>query len=54
MFNEKEFEFHIENIQNDLAIEGMNITEKDIHQLKMFANQQIPMPEMIQIMKQGM
>ena len=54
MFNEKEFELNIENIKNDLAIEGMQITQNDINQLRMFANQEIAMPEMIQMMKQGM
>lgn len=54
MFNEEVFQFNIENIKNDLAIEGMNITENDIHQLRRFANQEIAMPEMIQMMKQGM
>ncbi|MBR1803078.1 MAG: hypothetical protein IJ777_03850 [Clostridia bacterium] len=53
MFDEKEFQLNIENIKNDLAIEGMNITEHDINQLRMFANQEMAMPEMIQMMKQG-
>ena len=29
----------------DLAIEGMNITENDINQLRMFASQEVAMPE---------
>ena len=30
MFNEEKFQFNIENIKNDLAIEGMDITENDV------------------------
>ena len=44
MFNEELFNFNIENIQNDLAIEGMEM-------FKMFANEQIQMPELIQMIK---
>ena len=31
MFNEEKFQFNIENIKNDLAIEGMDITENDVN-----------------------
>ena len=51
MFNEELFNFNIENIQNDLAIEGMQITQNDIEMFKMFANEQIQMPELIQMIK---
>ncbi len=51
MFNEELFNFNIENIQNDLAIEGMEITQNDIEMFKMFANEQIQMPELIQMIK---
>ena len=30
MFNENEFKFNIDNIKNDLAIEGMDISQNDI------------------------
>ena len=51
MFNEELFNFNIENIKNDLAIEGMNITEHDVNMFKMFANNQVQMPELIEMIK---
>lgn len=51
MFNEEIFNFNIENIKNDLAIEGMNITENDVNMFKMFANNQVQMPELIEMIK---
>lgn len=51
MFNEEIFNFNIENIKNDLAIEGMNITENDVNMFKMFANNQVQMPELIEMLK---
>lgn len=51
MFNEEKFNFNIENIQNDLAIEGLKITQNDINMFKMFANNEIAMPELIQMIK---
>lgn len=51
MFNEEMFQFNIENIQNDLAIEGMEINQKDIDMFKKFANAEIAMPELIQMIK---
>ena len=38
MFNENEFKFNIDNIKNDLAIEGMDISQNDIDMYKMYAN----------------
>ena len=52
MFDEEIFKFNIENIQNDLAIEGMQITKGDIEMFKMFANDEIAMPELIQMIKE--
>ncbi len=52
MFDEEMFKFNIENIQNDLAIEGMEITKSDIEMFKMFANEEIAMPELIQMIKE--
>ncbi len=51
MFNEEMFRFNIENIQNDLAIEGMTITQEDVNMFKMFANQEVAMPELIEMIK---
>jgi len=51
MFNEELFKFNIENIQNDLAIEGMQITQNDINMMRMFANDEVAMPELIEMIK---
>ena len=51
MFNEEIFNFNIENIQNDLAIEGMNITQTDVDMFRRFANDEMAMPELIQMIK---
>lgn len=51
MFNEELFNFNIENIQNDLAIEGMEITQSDVDMFRRFANDEIEMPELIQMIK---
>lgn len=52
MFNEEIFKFNIENIKNDLAIEGMNITENDINMYKMLAENEVAMPELINMIKE--
>ena len=51
MFNEDIFNFNIDNIKNDLAIEGLAITEEDITLFKQFANEEIDMPNLIQTIK---
>ncbi len=51
MFNEELFNFNIENIQNDLAIEGMQISQNDIDMFRKFANDEMAMPELIQMIK---
>ena len=51
MYNEETFNFNIENIQNDLAIEGMAITQKDVEMFRRFANDEVAMPELIQMIK---
>lgn len=51
MFNEEIFQFNIENIQNDLAIEGMQITQNDVDMFRKFANSEMEMPELIQMIK---
>lgn len=52
MFNEELFNFNIENIQNDLAIEGMQITQNDVDMFRRFANDEMKMPELIQMIKE--
>lgn len=52
MFNEEIFEFDIDNIRNDLAIEGMEISNADVEMYRMYANNQIDMPELIEMIKQ--
>ena len=51
MFNEDIFNFNIDNIKNNLAIEGLAITEEDITLFKQFANEEIDMPNLIQTIK---
>ncbi len=51
MFNEEVFNFNIENIQTDLAIEGMQITQNDVDMFRKFANNEVEMPELIQMIK---
>ena len=51
MFNEEMFNFNIENIKNDLAIEGMAITDEDVNLFKQYANDEIDMPNLIQTIK---
>ena len=51
MFNEEIFNFNIDNIKNDLAIEGMEITDKDINLYRQFANEEIDMPQLINTIK---
>ena len=51
MFNEDIFNFNIDNIKNDLAIEGMAITDEDVNLFKQFANEEIDMTNLIQTIK---
>lgn len=51
MFDEKIFKFDIDNIKNDLAIEGMSISDEDINLYKQFANDEIDMPNLIKTIK---
>ena len=51
MFNEDIFNFNINNLKNDLAIEGMTISDEDITLFKQFANEEIDMPNLIQTIK---
>lgn len=51
MFNEEIFNFNIDNIKNDLAIEGMEITDTDVNLYRQFANEEIDMPQLINMIK---
>lgn len=51
MFDEEVFKFNMDNIKNDLAIEGMNITESDVDMFRMFATDQVKMPQLIEMIK---
>ena len=51
MFNEEVFKFDIDNIKNDLEIEGMEITNEDVDMYRRFANDELNMPELIEIIK---
>ena len=52
MFNEEVFKFNIDNIKNDLAIEGMNITENDVNMYRMLAENEVAMPDLINMIKE--
>ena len=52
MFNEEVFKFNIDNIKNDLAIEGMNITDNDVNMYRMLAENEIAMPDLINMIKE--
>lgn len=52
MFNmskEEKFEFDIANLKRDLAIENIIVTDEDVSLLKRYANNEITMPELINI-----
>lgn len=51
MFNEEVFKFDIDNIKNDLTIEGMEITNADVDMYRRFANDELNMPQLIEIIK---
>jgi len=51
MFNEEIFNFNIDNIKNDLAIEGMEITDTDVNLYRQFANKEIDMSQLINVIK---
>ena len=52
MFNEEKFKFNIDNIKNDLAIEGMDITENDVNMYRMLAENEVAMPELKNMIKE--
>ena len=53
MSKEDKFNFDIDNIKQDFAIENINIQDDDLTLLKMYSNDQISMNEMIDIFKKG-
>lgn len=56
MFNmskEEKFNFDIENLKQDFAIENMNIKNSDIEILKRFSQNEISETEMINIIKEN-
>lgn len=56
MFNmskEEKFNFDIENLKQDFAIENMNVTDSDIEILKRYSNDEISQSEMINNIIQG-
>ena len=52
MFNEDKFNFDIENLKKDLAIENMVVTDDDINLLRRYCNNEITMDDVINIIKQ--
>lgn len=51
MLNEDKFNFDIENIKRDLAIEDMVVTDEEVALLKRYFNKEITMNEVIDIIK---
>lgn len=51
MNREEKFEFDIENLKQDLAIEDMHVTDEDVALLRRYFDNEITMPEMIDIIK---
>ena len=51
MNREEKFEFDIANLKQDLAIEDMYVTEEDVALLRRYFDNEITMPEMIDIIK---
>lgn len=49
MSEEEKFEFDIANLKKDLAIEDMIVTDEDVTLLKKYANKEISMNELIDI-----
>ena len=51
MFDEKVFNFAISNIKHDLELEGRQINDNDINMFKMYAEDKVDMPELIEMIK---
>lgn len=53
MSKEEKFNYDIDNLKQDFAIENINIQDEDLEVLKMYSQNQISMNEMIDILKKG-
>lgn len=53
MSNEEQFNFDIENLKKDLAMENMIVTNEDIDMLRKYNNNELTMNEMIDSIKQS-
>lgn len=53
MLKDEKFNFDIENIKKDFAIENMNISQNDINMLERFNNNELSMNDMINSIKQS-
>lgn len=51
MLDEQRFQYDIENIKCDLAIEGMYLTEEDVLLFRRYMDDEIGMPELIELIK---
>ena len=52
MFNEEKFQFNIENIKNESALEGMDKQETEVNMYRMLAENEVAMPELISMIKE--
>lgn len=52
MFEDEKFEFNINQIKNDLQIEGMKITDSDIDIFRKYSNKEIDANQMISLLKE--
>lgn len=53
MLKEEKFNFDIENMKKDFAIENMTISSDEIDMLKKYNNSELSMNEMIKSIKQS-
>ena len=53
MFEKDKFEFDIANLKKDLAIENMAVNNEDIELLRRYANKEITMTEIVNIIKKS-
>lgn len=51
MSKEEKFEFDIDNLRRDFAIENMIVSDEDIELLKKYFNKEISMKELIELIK---
>ena len=53
MSKEEKFQFDIANLKKDLAMEDMEVKNEDIELLRRYSNNEITMPEMVEIIKKS-